>query len=316
MAPLSQDRIRRFLGQLHPRSRVVSATTTTATSTTSSATAQKPTPATATANRTTRQLPYYVSWMLDPDALYTDALSIPWTNLATPFANPPWNLISRILNKIQQEQVPLVTLVVPYWPSALWLPLLRRLALSSPWLLPPSSGANHIPSDPTSFTRTELDALRVAALRSQLLKQHLNAQAVEDIMAEKLAPTGQLRFLDWAMKNGRLFYLLHTCRTRELPSGFAQPSCSTSVYVKNRTSSSILSTYTMTKQAPPVSIHKPTIDISPALLFARSIASRPTTSIKLLQQKLAFLLAVAAFLRPSDLARILYDSVTKPRSMN
>ncbi|CEP10477.1 hypothetical protein [Parasitella parasitica] len=36
----------------------------------------------------------------------------------------------------------------------------------------------------------------------------------------------------------------------------------------------------MTKQAPPVSIHKPTIDISPVLLFALSIASRPTTSIR------------------------------------
>ncbi|CEP18503.1 hypothetical protein [Parasitella parasitica] len=64
----------------------------------------------------------------------------------------------------------------------------------------------------------------------------------------------------------------------------------------------------MTRQAPPVPIHRPTIDISLALIFARSIASRSTTSIKLLQQKLAFLLAMAAFLRPSDLARIPYVS--------
>ncbi|CEP09372.1 hypothetical protein, partial, partial [Parasitella parasitica] len=64
----------------------------------------------------------------------------------------------------------------------------------------------------------------------------------------------------------------------------------------------------MTKQAPPISIHRPTIDVSPALEFARSIASRPTTHIKLLQQKLTFLLAMAAFLRPSDLARIPFDS--------
>ncbi|KAI8070638.1 uncharacterized protein B0P05DRAFT_474188 [Gilbertella persicaria] len=62
------------------------------------------------------------------------------------------------------------------------------------------------------------------------------------------------------------------------------------------------------KQAPPVNIHRPTIDISPAMAFAQSIASRTTTPIKRLQQKLAFLLAMAAFLRPSDLARIPFGS--------
>ncbi|KAL9536413.1 hypothetical protein MBANPS3_012665, partial [Mucor bainieri] len=62
------------------------------------------------------------------------------------------------------------------------------------------------------------------------------------------------------------------------------------------------------KQAPPVNIHKPTVDMSAAIVLAQSIASRPSTSIKLLQQKLAFLLAFTAFLRPSDLARIPFDS--------
>lgn len=64
----------------------------------------------------------------------------------------------------------------------------------------------------------------------------------------------------------------------------------------------------MPKQAPPVSIHRPFIDVSPALNFARSIASRTTTSVKLLQQKLAILLAMAAILQPSNLARIPYAS--------
>ncbi|CEP11776.1 hypothetical protein, partial, partial [Parasitella parasitica] len=47
------------------------------------------------ADRTTRLLPNYVSWMPDPEARYTDALSIPWNNFLNPYANPPWNLISR-----------------------------------------------------------------------------------------------------------------------------------------------------------------------------------------------------------------------------
>ncbi|KAI8636524.1 hypothetical protein BD408DRAFT_355474 [Parasitella parasitica] len=79
---------------------------------------------------------------------------------------------------------------------------------------------------------------------------------------------------------------------------------------KNISESDFINCYidSMTKQAEPIFIHRPTIDASPALAFARSIASRTTTSIKLLQQKLAFLLAMAAFLRPSDLARIPFAS--------
>ncbi|KAI9311323.1 hypothetical protein BX666DRAFT_1868151 [Dichotomocladium elegans] len=65
---------------------------------------------------------------------------------------------------------------------------------------------------------------------------------------------------------------------------------------------------TITKQAPPLCIHRPTIDASLALTYARSIASRPSMSLKLLQAKLVFLLAMSAFLRPSDLARIPFDS--------
>lgn len=54
------------------------------------------------------------------------------------------------------------------------------------------------------------------------------------------------------------------------------------------------------------------IVLTPALVYARSIPSRLATSIKQqLQQKLAVLLAVTAFLRrPSDLARISFSSCT------
>lgn len=65
---------------------------------------------------------------------------------------------------------------------------------------------------------------------------------------------------------------------------------------------------TITKQATPVSIHRPTIDVTPALAYARTIASRSSTKVKLLQQKVTFLLAITAFLRPSDLVRISFAS--------
>jgi hypothetical protein len=91
------------------------------------------------ADRTTRLLPKYVSWLPDPDAIHTDAFSIQWKNWTIPFANPPWNLISRVLRKIIQERVPRITVVVPYWPSAIWFPILQQLSLEKPWIFPPQA---------------------------------------------------------------------------------------------------------------------------------------------------------------------------------
>jgi len=195
-----------------------------------------------------------------------------------------------------------------------------------------TSGADNITQDSPPITTTELDALRVATIRQQLLKKNLNAQAVEDLLAAKLAPTGtnlsyrknQLRFLEWAIKNGvsftsftpvELVNFLSDIRSRyNLQVATLKTVRAAVAHLHNEPTgirkSELINSYidTMMKQAPPVPIHRPTIDISPALTYARSIVSRTTISIKLLQQKLVFLLAMAAFLRPSDLARIPYNS--------
>ncbi|CEP10416.1 hypothetical protein, partial, partial [Parasitella parasitica] len=72
-----------------------------------------------------------------------------------------------------------------------------------------TSGADNISSDSSPISTAELDALRVAIIREQLVNSGLNAQAVEDMLQQRLAPTGtnlgyrknQLRFLEWAMQH-------------------------------------------------------------------------------------------------------------------
>ncbi|KAI8638297.1 hypothetical protein BD408DRAFT_320981, partial [Parasitella parasitica] len=64
----------------------------------------------------------------------------------------------------------------------------------------------------------------------------------------------------------------------------------------------------LSRQTPPVAIRRDPVDLAPSLAYARSIPSNTRTSLKHLQQKLAFLLAMAAFLRPSDFARIPFAS--------
>ncbi|RCH83416.1 hypothetical protein CU097_004140, partial [Rhizopus azygosporus] len=61
---------------------------------------------------------------------------------------------------------------------------------------------------------------------------------------------------------------------------------------------------TFAHREPPKQIHRPTIDISSTLNHLRQIQSIMSTPLPFLQKKLAFLLAMAAFLRPSDLRRV------------
>ncbi|KAG2213698.1 hypothetical protein INT45_002552 [Circinella minor] len=58
------------------------------------------------------------------------------------------------------------------------------------------------------------------------------------------------------------------------------------------------------KAAPPLSLTKPQVDLTPSFTFLRSIPSSTSTSLNLLSKKCAFLLAAAAFLHPSDLHHI------------
>ncbi|KAG2212976.1 hypothetical protein INT45_013285 [Circinella minor] len=91
------------------------------------------------ADRTTHLLPRYVSWKPDPTAIATDAFTLTWSTFLHPLIHLPWNLISRCLLKIIHEQVPLATVIVPYWPSAPWFPQLQSIALHQPLLFNPST---------------------------------------------------------------------------------------------------------------------------------------------------------------------------------
>ena len=50
------------------------------------------------------------------------------------YANPPWNLVGRVLDRMQQ-QVTLV-LVAPVWKSQPWYPILLKMLVDFPILLP------------------------------------------------------------------------------------------------------------------------------------------------------------------------------------
>ena len=59
------------------------------------------------ASRLSSQCPLYFSWRPDPYAQTTDAFLQDWTAMKC-YANPPWNLVGRVLAQVQSQQVQVV----------------------------------------------------------------------------------------------------------------------------------------------------------------------------------------------------------------
>ena len=87
------------------------------------------------ATRLTHQLPRFYSWRPDPLAEATDAFLQDWS-LVKGYANPPWNLIGRVLRKVESQEVELI-LIAPIWPSQPWYPRLLSLLVSNPLRIDP-----------------------------------------------------------------------------------------------------------------------------------------------------------------------------------
>ena len=86
----------------------------------------------------THQCRRYFSWRPDPFAEATDAFLQDWMTI-NGFANPPWNLIPRVLMKTQKQGVDVI-LVTPVWKTQPRYPLL--LSLVADWRLLPKQTPN------------------------------------------------------------------------------------------------------------------------------------------------------------------------------
>jgi hypothetical protein len=96
------------------------------------------------ASRINRQIPRFVSWRPDPEAWKTDAFSINWSQILG-YAFPPFNLILKVLKKVQSEGTDLL-LITPQWPTQPWYPMALEMAILDPVLLP--GKILHLPNSP------------------------------------------------------------------------------------------------------------------------------------------------------------------------
>ncbi|XP_053390973.1 uncharacterized protein LOC128553808 [Mercenaria mercenaria] len=87
------------------------------------------------ASRINKQLDTFISWFPEPGAVCNDAFSCSWHDYE-PYIFPPFNLISKVVNKIAEDSVERALVVVPFWKSQPWFPLLLQYVASLPVRLP------------------------------------------------------------------------------------------------------------------------------------------------------------------------------------
>ena len=78
------------------------------------------------ASRLTYQLRDYVTWRPDPGAMAVDAFTLDWTKFRG-YANPPWNLVSRVLTHVRNQKAK-VTLIAPVLEVSTLVPCTPRNA--------------------------------------------------------------------------------------------------------------------------------------------------------------------------------------------
>ena len=120
------------------------------------------------ASRLNYQVEKFVSWLPEPGAFRYDAFSFSWAEFA-PYIFPPFALVARCLNKIIEDRVSRVLIVIPHWVSQPWFPMLLSMLVSFPIRIPrhkdilvlPHNGQMH------PLRRLSLVALVVSGIPSE-----------------------------------------------------------------------------------------------------------------------------------------------------
>jgi hypothetical protein len=87
------------------------------------------------ASRLNKQLDEYASWKPDPECKIVDAFSVHW-QVYNFYAFPPFSLVPRCLQKIQQDRATGI-IIVPLWPTQAWFLLVLQMLYNDPWILGP-----------------------------------------------------------------------------------------------------------------------------------------------------------------------------------
>ena len=87
------------------------------------------------ASRNNHKVIPYCSWKRDPKAAFIDAFTLSWYQFELPYMFPPFSMIPRCLQKLQQDQAEAI-MILPLWPQQAWFPNMLRTLTDHPIVLP------------------------------------------------------------------------------------------------------------------------------------------------------------------------------------
>ena len=126
------------------------------------------------ASRLNCQFRPFVGYQPDPDAMAINAFSISWKPYVF-YAFPPFSIIPKVLQKIQEEEATGL-LVVPCWPTQPWWPLVMRLLVQEPLVLPRKKHTLFLPQQPDLVHPLHQ---KLTLLICHLSGNHLKAEAFQ-----------------------------------------------------------------------------------------------------------------------------------------
>ena len=80
----------------------------------------------------------YCSFGPDPYCVHVDCFTMPWDSRYIYYANPPFSVMTKTIQKVQQEKSALMV-VFPFWQQQIWLNCLLELLISEVVILPKNS---------------------------------------------------------------------------------------------------------------------------------------------------------------------------------
>ena len=111
------------------------------------------------ATRVNNQVPNFMSWFPNPEAIATNAFTVPWSGHLS-YAFPPFSQIMKCLKKIQTDKAK-VLFVAPVWRLRPWFPVLLSMLYDHPLLLPNVLDLLILPSYPERLPLKHLVTLAV-----------------------------------------------------------------------------------------------------------------------------------------------------------
>ena len=276
------------------------------------------------ASRLTTQLERFFSWRPDPEAEAQDAFSQDWTSLrGKGYANPPWNLVGRVPNRVQQQEIMLV-LIAPVWKSQPWYPTLLELMVDFPILLPQRRDLI-IPTHPE--TRDDSAISRLAYLRRRYQDKAISEEGTELLLASWRQKSSQSydslfrKWVDWCSKRDSdpvsgavsevVNFLAHLYREGyQYRSLNAYRSAISSVH--ERVDGYEIGQHPLVSRVmkgafnlrPPQPRYETTWDVTAVLNYIQSLGTTESLSLRDLTWKLAMILALTRPSRSTDLVEL------------